>query len=243
MHRLAFVWIAAGLACGGATTRTRPVDEEPASSPAATRRRDDRAEPLEHGCRADDARACLAAFDSMRAGGEEVTYSESDMCRTGEDCFVLGWVTLSGDPERHIARAPGRAILALLRSCGMGSARGCGKLGSLFMEGEVVDRDVGRGTRALGKACKLEPEAGRCAEYGMALMMGQRSATDLSRGMRLVETGCRQGSAHACRDAGVALQHGMHRMDGEPDRVAAGRYFDRACDLGDHETCRAGNAR
>ncbi len=64
---------------------------------------------------------------------------------------------------------------------------------------------------------------------------------DTSRGMRVLETGCREGSADACLVLAELLRYG-HRVVPRSDPKAAEAYL-RACELGEPHACRVSAAR
>ncbi len=118
----------------------------------------------------------------------------------------VGVVTGAGDVRE--------AKAALVKSCDLGSARGCGNLGRVML---AAGDDVPRAMKLLDRACQ-QGEAAACNSAADAYWHGPHGVKkSVPRALKLLNRGCNGGDAVACTNAAVlyAGADGVKKDDGK----------------------------
>jgi uncharacterized protein len=115
------------------------------------------------------------------------------------------------------------------RACDLGDAVSCNRMGALYGSADQGRLDLRRAARFREKACNLKRPEG-C--YNLAVMhsRGEGVAVDKKRALELYRRACEEDHAAGCHNAGV-----LERGDGHAE--TAKRLFDRACALGNKDSC------
>lgn len=84
-----------------------------------------------------------------------------------------------------------------IKACDMGSHWACNNLGYLYVRGEGVDKDAGRGFALFQKACTKE-HANGCDSLGEAYEKGYGTPVDLAKAKESYARACEWGFVKAC---------------------------------------------
>lgn len=117
--------------------------------------------------------------------------------------------------------------------CAADHAQDCNDLGSIYAEGERVEKDWPKAMTLFEKACKLDSKVG-CAN--MAFMLRKRATPpEPARAYTFLERACSLGAADACNTMGFMQDHGEGMAE---DNTKALSLFDQACEKGSGIGCK-----
>lgn len=120
------------------------------------------------------------------------------------------------------------AVVALQRSCDLGSGAGCTHLAFLYATGSgaLVQKDDRRATPLYVRGCELGDALG-CYNAGLMSDEGRGTPRDISRAAARYEEACEMGSATACTNLGFLYENGRG-VKKDPARAVA--LYQRGCD-------------
>jgi uncharacterized protein len=120
------------------------------------------------------------------------------------------------------------AVVALQRSCDLGSGAGCTHLAFLHAAGteSLVKKDDRRAASLYVKGCDLGDALG-CYNAGLMSDEGRGVARDHSRAAARYEEACEMGSSTACTNLGFLYENGRGVAK---DRARATALYQRGCD-------------
>lgn len=120
------------------------------------------------------------------------------------------------------------AVVALQRSCDLGSGAGCTHLAFLYTtgSGSLVKKDDRRATPLYVRGCDLGDPLG-CYNAGLMSDEGRGVPRDISRAAARYEEACEMGSPTACTNLGFLYEHGRG-VKKDPARAVA--LYQRGCD-------------
>jgi TPR repeat protein len=167
-------------------------------------------------------------------------------CNGGEACAcgTVGALYLHGS---SVGRDEKKGLALLDRACDAECAMACWALGNAYQSGAGTRSDMARANRyfdRLNALCKRGCDDGdpdRCftlagsylGEHGV--VPDHARAEELyARSIALYEPLCDGGSAHACARLAVLQDHGLGTSESKPKATAS---YERACELGDAESC------
>lgn len=161
--------------------------------------------------RDDDRDRALGVYQNACVGG------------SAEACAEEGMHLLKDKADRSQ-----EAVVALQRSCDLGSGAGCTHLAFLYATGSnsLVRKDDRRATPLYAKGCDLGDALG-CYNAGLMSDEGRGVPRDISRAAARYEEGCEMGSAAACTNLGFLYEHGRG-VKKDPARAVA--LYQRGCD-------------
>jgi TPR repeat protein len=181
-------------------------------------------------CRAGVAAGCFrparSVWSRTREGDRDRAFGlYQNACVTGsaEACAEEGLRFF----KEKVDRAQ-EAVVALQRSCDIGSGAGCTHLAFLYATGSgaLVKKDDRRATPLYVKGCDLGDALG-CYNAGLMSDEGRGVARDHSRAAARYEEACEMGSSAACTNLGFLYENG--RGVGK-DRARAVALYQRGCD-------------
>jgi uncharacterized protein len=223
------------------------------ASGKAVKKDDKRAAALyRKSCELGDPQGCYNA-GLMEEGGRGVKQDAAraaadyeEACRLGSatGCTNLGFLYERGGGGRtDKARA-----LALYQqgcdgtSCSPSNLGGCVNVGRSYRDGIGVAKDEAKAAEIFRAACERplndnDPHASTnsaraCSLLGGLYIAGEGIPKDLEHGRDFSILGCDRGDSFGCFNAAVCFSSGA---DEDPAKAAS--YFDRACKLGDGESC------
>jgi hypothetical protein len=120
------------------------------------------------------------------------------------------------------------AVVALQRSCDLGSGAGCTHLAFLYAtgSGSLVKKDDRRATPLYVKGCDLGDALG-CYNAGLMSEEGRGVARDISRAAARYDEACEMGSATGCTNLGFLYENGRGV---KKDTARAFALYQRGCD-------------
>ncbi len=150
-------------------------------------------------------------------------YQNACVAGSAEACAEEGLRFFKDKPDRAQ-----QAVVALQRSCDLGSGAGCTHLAFLYAtgSGSLVKKDDRRATPLYVKGCDLGDALG-CYNAGLMADEGRGVARDVARAAARYEEGCAMGSATACTNLGFLYEKG--RGVGQDGSRALALYR-RGCD-------------
>ena len=120
------------------------------------------------------------------------------------------------------------------KGCAGGDWEGCSRLVPFVLCGAGATRDPRRALELSGSACD-HGYLPACGDgYVVLELVTDRTAADLSRALRLLETGCRGGDRHSCFNLQYAA---MQRRTTADDAKLALAAMEKLCAGGDAEAC------
>ena len=167
-------------------------------------------------------------------------------CSRGDSCAcgVIGALYLHGS---SVGRDAKRGLSLLDRACDAACPTACWALGNAFENGAGTRADAARANgyfERLNALCKTgcdEGEPDRCFTLAGSYLGQHGVAGDHARAQELYarsstlyEPLCDKGGAHACARLAVLQDHGLGIPESKPKAVAS---YEKACDLGDAESC------
>jgi TPR repeat protein len=191
------------------------------------------------GLMADDGRGVKE--DAARAAAE---YDEACELGSSTACTNLGFLYERG---RGVRQDRARAFALYERGCAGSSCLasnlgGCLNVGRAYRDGIGVAVDEAKAAAIFREACDrkvnqddvhaAENGARACSLLGGLYMSGEGIPKDLEKGRELSVLGCERGDSFGCFNAAVCFSSGA---DANPAQAAS--YFERACKLGDGESC------
>ena len=204
-------------------------------------------------CELGDAQGCYNAglmADSGRGTKEDAAKAAADYekaCDLGSStgCTNLGFLYERG---RGVKEDRARAVALYQRgcdgsSCSASNLGGCVNVGRAYRDGIGVAKDAAKAAEIFRAACERrdsqqdDPQAvtngaRACSLLGGLLIAGDGIPKDMEHGRDFSILGCDRGDAFGCFNAAVCFNSGS---DTDPAKAAS--YFDRACKLGDGESC------
>ena len=202
-------------------------------------------------CDLGDAQGCYNAglmADSGRGTKEDAAKAAADYekaCDLGSStgCTNLGFLYERG---RGVKEDRARALALYQRgcdgsSCSASNLGGCVNVGRAYRDGIGVAKDAAKAAEVFRAACERreqdDPQAAAigaraCSLLGGLLIAGDGIPKDMEHGRDFSILGCDRGDAFGCFNAAVCFNSGP---DTDPAKAAS--YFDRACKLGDGESC------
>ena len=203
-------------------------------------------------CELGDAQGCYNAglmADSGRGTKEDAAKAAADYekaCDLGSStgCTNLGFLYERG---RGVKEDRARALALYQRgcdgsSCSASNLGGCVNVGRAYRDGIGVAKDAAKAAEVFRAACERrdsqdDPQgvangARACSLLGGLLIAGDGIPKDMEHGRDFSILGCDRGDAFGCFNAAVCFNFGS---DADPAKAAS--YFDRACKLGDGESC------
>jgi hypothetical protein len=150
-------------------------------------------------------------------------------CRdgSGPSCTRLGEIDERGE---RATRDLALAVEAYAKACERDDAKGCSRLGGLYLTGKGTRYDYAAGTRVIRRACTL----GYTFSCGWLAWKGEGEAKDLAKAERLFGKACEGEDVRACTWQGEMHENGEGMA---PDRPGARRLFQRGCDGGEQFSC------
>jgi hypothetical protein len=131
--------------------------------------------------------------------------------------------------DAHIALAL-EANTAYARACEHGDAKGCAQSGDVLLSGRLVSEDVVKGAALIAKSCDLGLASG-CASWGQILERGRQASRAVEARISVLPGGSGNTiTAHVVDPHGPAIAADVRR---------AARVYERACELGDRDSCLA----
>jgi TPR repeat protein len=200
-------------------------------------------------CELGDAQGCYNA-GLMSEGGrgvkEDLARAAADYdeaCELGSStaCTNLGFLYERG---RGVREDKARAVALYQRgcdgsSCAPSNLGGCVNVGRAYRDGIGVAKNEAKAAEIFREACerveeKADPQAAQngaraCSLLGGLLIAGEGIPKDLEHGRDFSILGCERGDSFGCFNAAVTV------LDDDPARAAS--YYERACNLGDGESC------
>ena len=205
-------------------------------------------------CELGDAQGCYNAgvmLDDGRGVKEDAARAAADYdeaCELGSStaCTNLGFLYEKG---RGVRQDRARAFALYERGCAGTSCLasnlgGCVNVGRAYRDGIGVAVNEEKAAQIFREACDrkenqddihaAENGARACSLLGGLYIAGDGIPKDLEQGRELSVLGCERGDSFGCFNAAVCFSSGV-----EADPAQAAAYFDRACKLGDGESCHA----
>jgi len=121
-----------------------------------------------------------------------------------------------------------KAVSFFERGCKLGSAEGCESLARYRFRGRGGPRDD-RAALALLEPLCLEGRGSACS-LAARVHLARRTADDDERALRLLREGCERGSDEGCRT--------LASCENQEASACATRARERACELGDVDSCK-----
>jgi TPR repeat protein len=203
-------------------------------------------------CELGDAQGCYNAglmLDAGRGVREDAAKAAADYekaCDLGSStgCTNLGFLYERG---RGVKEDRAKALALYQRgcdgsSCSPSNLGGCVNVGRSYRDGIGVAKDEAKAAEVFREACERkggdgDPHAGgngarACSLLGGLYMAGEGIPKDAEHGRDFSIQGCDRGDAFGCFNAAVGYLSGP---DEDPAKAAS--YYDRACKLGDGESC------
>jgi uncharacterized protein len=203
-------------------------------------------------CELGDAQGCYnlgLMVDSGRGVKEDAARAAADYekaCSLGSSagCTNLGFLYERG---RGVKEDRARAVALYQQgcdgsSCSASNLGGCVNVGRAYRDGIGVAKDEAKAADIFRAACERRDTSGdphaatngarACSLLGGLLIAGDGIPKDLEHGRDFSILGCDRGDAFGCFNAAVCFGSGT-----DADPVKAASYFDRACKLGDGESC------
>jgi TPR repeat protein len=120
------------------------------------------------------------------------------------------------------------------QQCDAGKLDACGHLGTMYLEGLGVERDVKQAISLMERACAgREPLA--CGNLGILYASGGPVARNVHRAVPLLEMACDREFADACAYLGLLYEGD----DNRPEDSRAVETYQKACALGAESGCEA----
>ncbi len=203
-------------------------------------------------CELGDAQGCYNAglmAESGRGVKEDAARAAADYeaaCELGSStgCTNLGFLYERGGG----GRADRARALSLYQqgcdgsSCSSSNLGGCVNVGRAYRDGIGTAKDEAKAAEIFRAACERplsqdEPNAATnsaraCSLLGGLYIAGEGIPKDMEHGRDFSILGCDRGDSFGCFNAAVCFSSGA-----EADPAKAANYFDRACKLGDGESC------
>ena len=150
-------------------------------------------------------------------------YQNACVAGSAEGCAEEGLRLLKDRPDRAQ-----EGVVALQRSCELGSGAGCTHLAFLYATGSnsLVKRDDRRATPLYVKGCDLGDALG-CYNAGLMSDDGRGVPRDASRAAARYEEACEMGSSAGCTNLGFLYEHGRG-VRKDPARAVA--LYQRGCE-------------
>ena len=203
-------------------------------------------------CELGDAQGCYNAglmLDSGRGVKEDpakaaVDYEKACDLGSSTGCTNLGFLYERG---RGVKEDRPKALAMYQRgcdgsSCSPSNLGGCVNVGRSYRDGIGVAKDAAKAAEVFRAACERKTADGdpnatangarACALLGGLYMAGEGIPKDMEHGRDFSILGCDRGDSFGCFNAAVFFLSGP---DEDPAKAAS--YFDRACKLGDGESC------
>jgi uncharacterized protein len=152
-----------------------------------------------------------------------------DACDRGSQlgCAGLGAIYLSG------SKNPAKGIELVQHACDAKVLRACASLSVAYESGIGVDKDGAKAAAIAKNACDAG-EHRACVLYGRPLLFGDFGLNkDPTRSRDLGIKACDAKIGSGCTLAGLAFSNGLG------DAVAASKWLQKGCDLGDGQGCAA----
>ncbi len=178
--------------------------------------------------------------DCQGAAACEKACSAGDRCA----CGILGGLYLRGST---VGRDPKRGLPLLERACDEECTTACWALGNAYDGAAGVHADASRANRyyeRLNSLCQKgcdEGDADRCFTLAGSYLSQHgvkgdhaRAQELYARSLGLYEPLCNGGAAHACARLAVLADHGLGMEESKPKAMAS---YEKACALGDAESC------
>ena len=201
----------------------------PAPAPAAAAAPCADAAACARDCRGGDDAACVRYGDLTPETADlgEVIAVLAEGCQRNAPtaCLFGGLVALRSDEPD----APDAAGEFLERGCTLGSAKACGVLGNLAVDGRGVAKDPARAQQLWQRACD-----GGDGSACQSLAIRAEDAGEIAKAMELYDLGCERGEPRSCRTIGSRYADGQG-VAADRDRGLA--YLERACKGGDRLAC------
>jgi hypothetical protein len=159
-------------------------------------------------------------------------------------CTNLGFLYERG---RGVAEDQARAVALYQQGCDGSSCRasnlgGCVNVGRAYRDGIGAEKNEEKAAGIFREACDrkeskddlhaAEGGARACSLLGGLYIAGEGIPKDLEQGRDFSVLGCERGDSFGCFNAAICFSSGA-----EADPAKAASYFDRACALGDGESC------
>lgn len=100
-----------------------------------------------------------------------------------------------------------RAADLFQRACDQRDAKSCTQLGAMYLDGQGVGKNNGKGVSLLDLGCALEDPVG-CEALGHALVIGAGGKKDETRATAAFHKACKAGLRTACTEHGISLWRG-----------------------------------
>jgi TPR repeat protein len=113
------------------------------------------------------------------------------------------------------------------------SSRACSLLGTLYLAGDGVEKDLTKGRELSELGCERGDSFG-CFNAAAVFTGGTGVGADAAKAASFLDRACRGGDAEGCYDLGVAYENGTGVT---PDRRRAAELFRKACQLGFQPAC------
>jgi uncharacterized protein len=113
-------------------------------------------------------------------------------CAAGDAsaCVTLGMLHERG-------RDGAFAVAAYQKACDRNNGEGCGLLAAMYLDGDLVAKDVTRASSLFDKACELH-HSESCTWLGHMLRMGTDGAVNAAQSTKLYTRGCDMNDSFAC---------------------------------------------
>ncbi len=112
-------------------------------------------------------------------------------------------------------------------------ARACSLLGGLFIAGDGIPKDLGKGLELSELGCGRGDAFG-CFNAAAVYSAGEGVAPDAAKAASYLDLACKAGDAEGCFDLGIAYEKGNGVA---ADRRRAGELIRKACQLGFAQAC------
>lgn len=215
---------------------------------------------LDQTCNAGGEQACLSLGSRLIASGrpedhERATVMWDTMCRKGSVAACQAMIEVAqNQPEPDAWFVSQYEQLA----CDLAGADQCDALAQRIYDGNGVARDRDLALHYFDRACALQPQACKKAEFARALPALRNACTpddaeacillaralqsekspehDSEAALSLFQSGCREGLGDACDDAATVIAERFYRFD--PARLpAVSEWLEKGCDAGYLRAC------
>jgi TPR repeat protein len=112
-------------------------------------------------------------------------------------------------------------------------SRACSLLGGLYLAGDGVEKDAGKGREFSERGCEGHDAFG-CFNAAVVWATGSGVAADPGKAAAFLDRACQAGDGEGCRDLAFAYEKG----NGVPrDRRRASDLYKKSCELGFKAAC------
>ncbi|MDC3955384.1 tetratricopeptide repeat protein [Polyangium jinanense] len=152
-------------------------------------------------------------------------------------CHALGLALMT--PKDKQGENNKRAFAAFEKGCLGGYAASCNGLGVMYIHGMGVPRNPTRAMELYKRACGGDVSTA-CLHVAMAYESGNDAVVaDWPSAVYYYESACTLGATQGCLTAGKAFAEG-DRVERDPEK--ARKLYDRGCQEGDDDACKARDA-